>query len=237
MGMRLKRMCRRMDRILMFLLVAGCILAGILFRLSVQDCGIASIQDLSDIEEGMVTVTGIWTGREGDGGITKDSFGSGADPYGVEAAPVIAVASATGKLRQTEGSLGQEIRIEEVIRGGELVECGETGYLYQYFGFQEVDGRIQYGNLLNLMQPGERYLVFLEESPLNIYQKKAAYLLASDFFGYVKIGGQETATLAAGQSAYDFTLLKAYEFFSVSEDTTEVLNAIRKEILDRYYGA
>ena len=46
MGMRLKRMCRRMDRILMFLLVAGCILAGILFRLSVQDCGIASIQDL-----------------------------------------------------------------------------------------------------------------------------------------------------------------------------------------------
>ncbi len=133
---------------------------------------------------------------------------------------MIAVASATGKLRQTEGSLGQEIHIEEVIRGGDLVECGETGYLYQYFGFQEADGRIQYGNLLNLMQPGERYLVFLEESPLNTYQKEAAYLLASDFFGYVKIGGQETATLVAGQSAYDFTLLRAYEFFSVSEDTT-----------------
>lgn len=230
----MKGIFRRVDWIVALLLAAGCILAGILFRLSVQDCGIVSIQDLSDIEKGMVTVTGIWTGKEGDGGITRDSFGSGADPYGVDTAPVIVVASSTGKLRQTEGSLGQEIYIEEVIRGCDFVECGDTGYLYQYFGFQEVDGSIQYGNPLNLMKPGEQYLVFMEESPLNVYQKEAAYILASDFFGYVKIGGQETVTLEERMAVYDFSALGTYEFFSVSEDTTKVLNAIKKELLDRY---
>lgn len=110
----------------------------------------------------------------------------------------------------------------------------QKGYVYQYFGFYEIDDKIQFMNVLNLMYPENEYLIFLDASPLNPYMQKPVYILKSDFFGYININGRNTKTLDENFQNYNFGDLKDYEFFSVSEKITNVLNGIRKEILNLY---
>ena len=84
------------------------------------------------------------------------------------------------------------------------------------------------------MQPEYEYLVFMEESPLNHYQKKDIYYITSDYFGCVRTDNHSTETLDEDYQKYDFLDLKEYEFFSVSEKITNTLNGLRKEILNEY---
>lgn len=44
-----------------------------------------------------------------------------------------------------------------------------------------------------------------------------------------------TKTLDKDYKKYDFTELGDYEFFSASDQITEILNEIRTELLDKYY--
>lgn len=86
--------------------------------------------------------------------------------------------------------MGQEFTVKEIIRGDNFISIGQTAYVYVYFGFQAVDGKIKFLNTLNIMYPGNDYLIFMDHSPLNEYQQKPAYLLKSEWFGYMKIEGK-----------------------------------------------
>lgn len=69
---------------------------------------------------------------------------------------------------------------------------------------------------------------------MNQYQEESAYALYSNYLGYIRIGGGETATLPKNYRSCDFLELKEYEFFSVSEAVTQELNTVRQEILHGY---
>lgn len=113
------------------------------------------------------------------------------------------------------------------------VSKGKT-YVYQYFGFQEVDGHIEFMNTLNLMNPENDYLIFMDSSPLNAYQNEPAFILKSEFFGYIKTDHTDTLTLEGNYRDYNFSDLANYEFFSTSESVTKTLNYIRSELLKKF---
>lgn len=109
-----------------------------------------------------------------------------------------------------------------------------SGNVYQYFGFQEVDGHIEFMNTLNLMNPENDYLIFMDSSPLNAYQNEPAFILKSEFFGYIKTDHTDTLTLEGNYRDYNFSDLANYEFFSTSESVTKTLNYIRSELLKKF---
>lgn len=218
-----------LDKIVALVLVLIAVVSGIQFRFRIPNCGIADLSSVADIQIGTVCLN-YASGANGEQ-ITVTDFGTADDPYGVDTAEVIAIVSPTGKIQQSEGSIGQEFVIKERVKGNEIASVGETGYVYRTFGFYEIEGKIEYMNTLNLMNPDSDYLIFMDVSPLNPYTKESVYLLHSSRFGYIKIGTQDTKTLDRNYRSYDFLELKDYEFFSVSESITEVLNQVRKEIL------
>ena len=211
------------------------ITAGIIFKLEAANCGLAEIDHVEDIgTETMVLSYALGANSDDEDGLTEASFKTNGNKYDVEEASVIAVVEPTGNIRQTEGSIGQEIIFKKIIIGEEYASVQQKGYVYQYFGFYEIDDKIQFMNVLNLMYPENEYLIFLDASPLNPYMQKPVYILKSDFFGYININGRNTKTLDENFQNYNFGDLKDYEFFSVSEKITNVLNGIMKEILNLY---
>ena len=151
----------------------------------------------------------------------------------LEQAPMIAIAKATGKLNLTRGSYGQEIIIEKVIREESDISQGDTAWIYQSFGLEEMEGKVLFRNCLNIMRPEIEYLVFLQASPLNLYQKENVYTLMHHALGYVRLDGVETKPLPMF-GIKDFVELIDYEFFAVSEKVTTELNEARKTILEKY---
>ncbi|MDR2044975.1 MAG: hypothetical protein LBQ15_11590 [Clostridium sp.] len=224
------------DKLLALMLLAVAVAAGVAFQRNTPDCGIADLTSIDKIQAGTVILNYAWGGHINDEkGMTASSFGTESDKYGVDAATVIAVVSPTGNIHQTEGSLGQELVIKEVRKGKDIAAVGETSFVYQYFGFCAVDGRIEFLNTLNLMNTDREYLIFMDKSPLSSHTKVPVYILHSEYFGYIRIGSQDTKTLVSDYKSYDFSALKEYEFFSISDSITEVLNSVRRELLERYY--
>jgi hypothetical protein len=216
------------DNVVMGLLLLLAITVGIYFRVTVKDCGLVKVNHVDDIKPGMVTL---------EYAIDKDEY-FGADGISnaineLEQAPVIAIAKATGNLNLTRGTYGQEIIIEKVIRGENEISQGDTAWIYQSFGLEEMDGKILFRNCLNIMKPATEYLVFLQVSPLNPYQKENVYTLMHHALGYVRLDGVETKPLPMF-GIKDFVELIDYEFFAVSEKVTTELNEARKTILEKY---
>ena len=212
---------------------------GILFRMNFKNCGIVDFSNLKDISKGMATIVSI-LGVDAEELLERGVLGSPSDMYGVDAASIIVVVSPTGNIVQTEAELGQEFVIKEILRGKELVETGEKCWVYQgsvgFFLSEDLSGEdeIRYLNRLNVMYPDHEYLIFLNPSPLNEYSDTADFFPVSDYFAYIRLDGPVTETLVEKEEGLDFTEGKDYEFFSVSESSTELLNGIRKEIVGHY---
>ncbi|WP_130868857.1 hypothetical protein [Intestinimonas massiliensis (ex Afouda et al. 2020)] len=209
------------------------IILGLVFRGSISDCGISHLSNIKDVKDLSIVLNYAWNEND-EGGLTLTSFGSDVDLYGVASAEIIAVVAPTGNIIQTEGSIGQEFTVKEIIKGDTSLSVGNTAYVYQYFGFQEVDGHIEFMNTLNLMIPENNYLIFMDISPLNAYQNEPAFILKSEFFGYVKIERTDTLTLEGNYRDYNFSDLASYEFFSTSDSVTKTLNYIRNELLRKF---
>ena len=216
------------DNVVMGILLVFAIGVGIYFRATVKDCGLVKVKHVDDIKPGMVTLE---YAIEKDGHFGEDGIQNGINE--LEQAPMIAIAKATGKLNLTRGSYGQEIIIEKVIREESDISQGDTAWIYQSFGLEEMEGKVLFRNCLNIMRPEIEYLVFLQASPLNPYQKEQVYTLMNDTFGYVCLDGVETKNLSMYEKV-DFVELNEYEFFAVSEKVTTELNEARKTILEKY---
>lgn len=209
------------------------VIMGFSISESYLDSGCSNLRRIDDVQKQRIKLNYAFGERE-ETGISKDAFEIDGDKYGIESADIIAVVKPTGRLIQTEGSLGQEITVNKILRGAEYVKEDETTIFYQYFGFQPMEDGIQFLNTLNIMYPEYEYLLFADSSPLNEYQKEKVFVLKSVYLGYVKITDEKTKILDADYKGYDFSELKEYEFFSTSEKVANVMNDIRKDILNEY---
>lgn len=217
------------------LMVAGALALGLMYVAQIPDMGLADARNIGDIPRGTAAISYAWgEKREDEPWMEEKSFAMVDGEYEALQAPIVARVGFTGNVRLANGSTGQEITVKEVLRGKEFLSEGQTSYFYQDYGFVKMVGCFRYGNTLNMMNPDYEYLVFLEESPLNAYNKEKAYLSYSVDFGYIRLGGGKTATLPKDYESIDFLDLQDYEFFSVSEKCTAVLNEIRGEILAEF---
>ena len=214
-------------------MILATISAGVKFNFRVLDCGVASISCIEDIQNRNIKLNYAWNVQD-ESGMTKTSFGEGEDTYGVNLANVIAIIEPTGNINQTEGSLGQEFIVKRIIRGDGLISVGQTSYVYQYFGFRVIEEHIEFLNTLNIMYPGNDYLIFMDSSPLNAFQSDPQYILKSEYFGYVKVDHFPTPSLRKNYESYEFSELKEYEFFSTSDYISDTLNEVRVELLNKY---
>lgn len=215
-------------RAIILLLILGSLVMGCLYKGAASDCGLNGVETIDDVYNLSVVLDYAWD--------TSNTGMIGTD-YGVENATVIALIKPTGQIKQYEDSISQEFVVSEVIRGDEVLSAGETGYLFDYFGFSYSSGQIKYMNTLNLMQPCEEYLAFLDPSPLNSYQSISAYTLTTSVFGYIKVSGAETTTLPTNYQSLNFAELSNCEFFSTCPEITEYLNRSYQDILQTYLPA
>ena len=212
-------------RAVILLLAIGSLVMGCLYKGAASDCGLNGVETIDDVYNLSVVLDYAWD--------TSNAGMIGTD-YGVDNATIIALIKPTGRIKQYEDSISQEFVVTEVIRGDEVLSAGETGYIFDYFGFSYSSGQIKYMNTLNLMQTGEEYLAFLEPSPLNSYQSISAYMLTTSVFGYIKVSGAETTTLPTNYQSLSFAELSNFEFFSACPEITEYLNRSYQDILQTY---
>lgn len=212
-------------RAIILLLIIGSLVMGCVYKSTASDCGLNGVETIDDVYNLSVVLDYAWD--------TSDVGMIGTD-YGVDNATIIALIKPTGQIKQYEDAISQEFVVTEIIRGNEVLTVGETGYIFEYFGFSYSSGQIKYMNTLNLMQTGEEYLAFLEPSPLNSCQSMSVYTLTASVFGYIKVSGAETTTLPTNYQSLSFAKLSNCEFFSTCPEITEYINQSYKDILQTY---
>ena len=149
------------------------------------------------------------------------------------AADLAVLATATGELDITSSTLGQEIVVERVLQGNGL-DAGSTCTVWQEYGLQVIDGEIAYNNVLNLMQPGKQYLIFLTDQSLNRVSDDRNYLVASTWFGYLPVPFSPDVALP-DDSRYDLYAEWAdYPAFLATPEIAQARNAITVELLQHY---
>lgn len=215
---------------------------GIVFRFQLKDYGIAGMKTMEDIPDG-VRLSYVYGMQPKDEEIyTEEELGRNTGWRGMDTAPVIAIVTPTGAIEQSVGSFGQEIKVRKVLRGEESLSEGEKVYFYKPEGFsykeyeeyEHRDPTLQFEDFTNIMQEGYEYLIFMEESSLNSYQKTKAFCDIPGTFDYIRTDGTKTKTLDEDYQSYDFKDLKEYEFFSISDKITDTLNSVKQEILEEY---
>ncbi|WP_167958164.1 hypothetical protein [Anaerosporobacter faecicola] len=215
------------------LLLVSVIVYGFVWKLNCKDCGLAHVSTTEDLDHISVRLDYAFGMRAEEEKLLLKELKEGKTL--IEEAlqsDIIVVGKATGNIVQSNCSQGQEIIVEKVLTGQENISENSSCFVYGYFGFQEVEGQVIYMNPLNVMQPNEEYLLFLESSELNERQKKKSYYLTSDSLGYIALNNRTTPTIEREQmNEIEFSELKKYNFFSASTEVTEALITLQKEII------
>ena len=207
---------------------------GIVISHGILNCGLSQLSNTKDLSQLNINLNYAWNTSD-EVGLTETLLNLEKDQYTeVTSAKIIALVSPTGNIRQTEGSIGQEFTVNKVIKGNEYISIGDISYVYQYFGFRATDEHIEFLNTLNLMYPQDKYLIFMDPSPLNMYQEEPTYILKSDLLGYIKTQREDTTSLQQNYTNFNFADLSAYEFFSISDSITSLLNLARDNLLKMF---
>lgn len=202
------------------------IATGIVFSFLKKDCGLQSINKIDDLKAIKYVVEYSLGDNPADENIDWTSVEVDSD--------TIMVVKPTGNIVQTNGSLGQEFIVENVLKSATALEPGEKCLVYAYYGFVESDGQIIYNRVLNLMNPNRNYLLFANESPLNNIEKKKSYILADDYVGYIAVDHVNDNLFLYKNDLIDYNLVEEYEFFSSSQKITDELNLARNRILNKW---
>ncbi len=211
------------------------IVAAMIIRQGIPDAGLAEAHTSDVLETMTVTPDYAWGMNAEDLAMFED-FKANMDKTvsDIVSTPIVITATADGTIDQSIGSIGQEVVVSEVKKGGNVLKPGEKIFVYQYFGFTADAGEIHYVEPLNIMKKGETYLIFLDEVKWDVQNRLKSYIAQDTLFPYINIKGNDTKTLPRDLTSCPFSELEDYEFFSVSEDITDILNQMKKEILEQY---
>lgn len=225
-----------------------CGIVGALILSAAPDTGLAKVRSVSDLYGLRVRIE--WAqgdtlaGVETESGLSDIETAAGelADltdnkqQYieGSSGADLILLATATGGLDITNGTTGQEIKVDEVIRGSDMVSVGDTATVWTDYGLQVLGGEIVYRNIQNLMQPGKQYIVFLDSSPLNGIGGGNNFRLASYKFGYVHVPFKPDTALPGSIRCENYSVWAEYPSFVATDEIASARNEICKSLLQMY---
>lgn len=221
--------------IFQLLLLAAVVCVGQIGKSTFTDSGAAS---LTSIDEALLLDSGIdyiFTSKD------LDSFKSYEEQYvtDVDQASLVVLATPTGNLSQRHFSLGQEIKIDRVIKGNTQLKDTVTAYVFSQDGFvvaDELHSGLTYYSIKNLMKPNHQYLVFINPLEINNYLKEPGYSLVSSFFNYLDLTSNASTITNIPLDKLRFSDLKDNEFYSNSQEVLEQLLNIKKQIITKYVG-
>lgn len=152
----------------------------------------------------------------------------------VAASDLVVLATATGDLDITDSTMGQKIVVDQVLQGDGLLSAGSTCMVWVDYGLQVLDGTITYRNILNLMQPGTQYLIFLGSNPLNEFSGEKNFRSVSNEFGYLPVPFTPDIALPDSIRCGDYAAWAQYPAFVATDEIAEARNQIVQNILQMY---
>lgn len=228
-----------------------CGLWGAVERLRAPDCGLSQVDSVEDLMELPVRI-GYAEGENRQMGITGDPVQLAFYQQQGESliqqtmgASVVVLARSTGELTVTSGTLMQGVVVEQVLQG-DAPQAGEPCRVWMDSGMNFMDDAfdpnaepaITYRNMLNLMQPGETYLLFLEPDGLNDLSGQPNYHVVEDTrFGYLPVPFREESPmedLSPEGRIRPYAQWSTLPTFVASQSIADARNAIAREILSRF---
>lgn len=150
------------------------------------------------------------------------------------ASDLVVLATATGDLDITDSTMGQKIVVDQVLQGDDLLSAGSTCMVWVAYGLQVMDGEIVYRNILNLMQPGTQYLIFLENNSLNEVTGEKNFEVVSSQFGYLPVPFTPDTPLPDANRCGDYAVWAQYPAFVATDEIAEARNQIVQNLLHMY---
>lgn len=228
-----------------------CGIWGAAERLRAPDCGLSQVDSVEDLMELPVRIS-YAEGENRPLGIAKDpeqlAFYQQQGESLIQqtmGASVVVLARATGDLTVTSATLMQRVTVEQVLQG-DAPQPGEPCQVWMDFGLKFTDDSfdpmagpaITYPHFLNLMQPGETYLLFLEPDELNGLSGQPNYHVVEDArFGYLPVPFREERPmedLSPEGRIQPYAQWSRLPTFVASQSIADARNAIAKEILSRF---
>lgn len=214
--------------------------AGTVILATAPDAGLSSVHTIDDLKRHKVRIE--WAqGDPVDGmameNVLVNDFTKNKEKYVSElsSSDIVVVAKATGKIEVTNGTIGQEIIVSTVLQGEEHIAADSVVMVWDDYGLQVLDGQIVYRNVLNLMQPSNEYLLFLNANTLNSIQKDKHFNLASTFFGYCEIPFEKEEVLRDNNRVAKYSDWIDYPSFISSEEIAIARSEIYLELCT-FYG-
>lgn len=214
----------------LFSITAIVLVLGFFVKLNFKDSGLSEIKKFKDLDTSDIRI-------ENPLGLVNEEliYNQYANHQNeiieiLSNSSIIAIVTPTGNLDIGEGSLGQEFIVNESIKGN--VANGEKGTFYLFSGFNVNERlKINYNEIVNLMNPQHKYLLFLEESQLNSYTKSRYFksIVPPSYFCL----SESTSTLVSKNDK----LLSSYknsEFFVNSPRILTELYKLKETVLNMY---
>lgn len=217
--------------ILIVVLVLG---VGMIGKSNFKDGGIISIKNMEDIRALNCNVNQIFTKEDVDAFMADypvEFFEQAMQEY------CVAVVKPMDNIHQYDFTMTQEVEIVNVINGeiqqGSAVEIvcdgGVYGQEYKYYVYDN-DRPIFYG-MINMMLPGNEYLVFVEPLETNEYTEKQRYRLAFDLFATWNLSDDYSKPIDKPINEICYNEYENSEFLCDTPETVEKLLSLKKEVL------
>ena len=201
-------------------------------RSTIKDAGIDEVRSSHDLEGRNIELAAVW-GMENEEAVFQNLQESvTASLARIDKADLILIVHPDDIFEQRSGYLFQCVTVDEVLRTtNNLVKVGESIWLYRYGGFASISGHLTYTDTQGIFLPGNKYLVFLMDSPLNEYANEKTYSFAStEFSSILPSSGFEQAVC----HSYDMGENMCNEDFCASERILTLFQEVKSTILYRY---
>lgn len=144
-------------------------------RLSLTSVGIEDVESVSDLRALDIQI-GYRSGQDGTAETIREHYQTEGQQYVDMAceAPAALVVAPLDDFHQYRGSFSQRVQVEQVVHSSDVIKPGDEIVIFRTGGLVNRNG-VTYDGTVNVLLPGQTYLVFLEPSELNPYTDAQAY--------------------------------------------------------------
>lgn len=217
--------------ILSLLLVVGGLIVADITRTSFRSVGLEKIEHTDDLGKYEILVDYAW--GQNDSKATIEDLIENRNLYidNLKNADLVLIVEATGSLTQYNGSYAQTAKVSDIVVSSlNYLNKDDLLTIYQYGGFVEEDGKIKFTETTNNLYPGQKYLVFLDESDLNQISGGMDFYFYDSIFSCVKLTDRDK------QEPCDLNFNESKETvqFCATDEVLAAFEGIEEALIDKY---
>lgn len=219
------------------------LISGILFviglavavhaRLSLTSVGIEDVDSVSSLRALDIQI-GYRSGQDGTAETISEHYQTEGQQYVDMAceAPVALVVAPLDDFHQYRGSFSQRVRVEQVVRSSGDIKPGNEIVIFRTGGLVNRSGIVTYDGTVNVLLPGQTYLVFLEPSNLNPYTDVQSYSTLGIDLAIIPLNRERPPAC----TSTDYSVYAECSVFCSEMSVVNALYDLQEEILERCLG-